>query len=504
MANQAKKTWYDVIIVGGGLAGLTCGAFLAKSGMSVLVPEKEPKPGGCCVSFEKEGFTFDLGVHFVLGAGPEGSAGKLLRALGISGLVEFVKVDPMYRAVFPDFSLDVPLEWGSYQDLLCQRFPNERQGLSRLWDEMKELYDQMYAVPDELTFWDKARFPLNFTLLANYSGKTFQAMLDDSLHDPRLKAVVSSVWPFIGCPPSRISAVYMSGLLATCFLEKAFYPKGGSGRLSQALAGALAMYGGELVTQTEVARILVKGGRACGVELVNGERLGAFFVVSASDARRTFLNLVDERYLKPGFVKKLKAMRSSFSACETYLGISLSPEETQGLSHQVFSYDSYDMDEAYQRMLSGDAQAPVSFALPSLHDPGLAPAGHGALTLLTYRPYDLVQDWSREQSRIEEEMIVQAEKVLPGLTGKIRMREFATPRTLEQRTGSFSGAPYGWDFTPDQVGIQRLQPVTPIRNLLLAGHWTTPGGGTTTAMVSGLLASKKVLRRFESQKEVML
>jgi prolycopene isomerase len=504
MANQAKKTWYDVIVVGGGLAGLTCGAFLAKSGKSVLVLEKEPTPGGCCSSFERQGFTFDVGVHFVLGAGPEGSAGKLLRALGVSGLVEFVKVDPMYRAVFPDFSLDVPLEWGSYQDLLCKRFPNERQGLSRLWDEMKELYDQMYAVPDELTFWDKARFPLNFTLLANYSGRTFQAMLDDSLHDPRLKAVVSSVWPFIGCPPSRVSAVYMSGLLATCFLEKAYYPKGGSGRLSQALAGALARHGGELVTQTEVARILVKGGRACGVELVNGERLGAFFVVSASDSRRTFLNLVGERYLKPGFVKKLKAMRSSFSVCETYLGISLSPQETQGLSHQVFSYDSYDMDEAYQRMLSGDAQAPVSFALPSLHDPGLAPAGHGALTLLTYRPYHLVKDRSGERGKMEAQMLSKAEKILPGLEGKIKVRDFSSPQTLERYTHAFSGGPYGWDFTPDQVGIQRLQPVTPIRNLLLAGHWTTPGGGTTTAMVSGLLASKKVLRRYENQKEIMV
>lgn len=504
MADQAKKAWYDVIVVGGGLAGLTCGVFLAKSGMSVLVLEKEPKPGGCCTSFEREGFTFDVGVHFVLGAGAEGSAGKLLRALGVSGLVEFVKVDPMYRAVFPDFSLDVPLEWDAFVDLLCKRFPNERPGLMRLWDEMKELYDQMYAVPDELSFWDKARFPLNYTLLANYSGKTFQGMLDDSLRDPKLKAVVSSLWPFIGCPPSRISAVYMSGLLATCFLEKAYYPKGGSGRLSQTLAGALARHGGELLTQTEVARILVKGDRACGVELLNGERLGAFFVVSASDVRRTFLTLVGERYLKPKFMSKLKAMRPSFSACEAYLGVELSPEEAQKLSHQVFSYDSYDMDEAYQKMLSGDPQAPVAFALPSLHDHSLAPAGHGALTLLTYRSYYSVKDWSGERDKMETQILTKAEKILPGLGSKIKVRDFASPQTLERYTYATSGGPYGWDFTPDQVGIHRLQPVTPVRNLLLCGHWTTPGGGTTTAMYSGLLASKKVLRRYESQKEIMV
>lgn len=504
MANQAKKTWYDTIVVGGGLAGLTCGAFLAKAGRSVLVLEKEPKPGGCCISFEKEGFTFDLGVHFILGAGPEGGVGKILRALGVANEVDFIKLDPLYRAVFPDFTLDVPSDWPAFQELLVKRFPDEASGLARLWDVMKELYDQMHSMPDELSFGDKARFPLNYTLLANFSNKAFQAMLDESLRDPRLKAAVSSLWLFLGCPPSRASALSMSGLLAACFLEKAYYPRGGSGKLPQALVSALSKHGGELVTGTEVAGILVKGGRACGVELPDGDRLGAFFVVSASDARRTFKDLVGERYLPPRFVKKINAMRPSPSVCEAYLGISLSPEETQGLSHQVFSYDSYDMDEAYKKMLSGDAQAPVSFALPSLHDPGLAPPGHGALTLLTYRPFDLVPDWPREQARIEREMIAGAEKTLPGLAGKIKIRDFATPRTLELRTHGFSGGPYGWDCFPDQVGIHRLQPLTPIQNLILAGHWTNPGGGVANAMVSGLLASKKVLRRYECHKEVMV
>jgi phytoene dehydrogenase-like protein len=54
------------------------------------------------------------------------------------------------------------------------------------------------------------------------------------------------------------------------------------------------------------------------------------------------------------------------------------------------------------------------------------------------------------------------------------------------------------------VGIQRLQPVTPIRNLLLAGHWTNPGGGVANSMVSGLLASRRVLKRYEAHKELMV
>jgi phytoene dehydrogenase-like protein len=105
---------------------------------------------------------------------------------------------------------------------------------------------------------------------------------------------------------------------------------------------------------------------------------------------------------------------------------------------------------------------------------------------------------------MEAQMLSKAEKILPGLEGKIKVKDFSSPQTLKRSTHAFSGGPYGWDFTPNQVSIHRLQPVTPIQKLLLAGHWTTPGGGATTAMVSGLLASKKVLRRYERQKEVML
>jgi Phytoene dehydrogenase and related proteins len=77
---------WDVIVVGGGIAGLTSAAYASRSRLKVLLLEKNEKCGGLVNSFEKDGFVFDGGVRALENAG---IIIPMLRDLGIE--IEFLK-----------------------------------------------------------------------------------------------------------------------------------------------------------------------------------------------------------------------------------------------------------------------------------------------------------------------------------------------------------------------------------------------------------------------------
>ena len=99
---ENEKTKYDVIIIGAGLGGLTCGALLAKSGLKTLIIEQHSIPGGYCTSFKRKGFIFDSAVHFTEGLSPGGRLHEILKDLGVEKEIEVYKLDPLARYFFGD------------------------------------------------------------------------------------------------------------------------------------------------------------------------------------------------------------------------------------------------------------------------------------------------------------------------------------------------------------------------------------------------------------------
>src|SRR3990170_1777727 len=134
---------YDVIIIGAGIAGLVCGAFLAKSGKKVLIIEQHSIPGGYCTSFKRKGFIFDAAVHHIGGGGKWRVVGRGLKELDIN--INFLQLDPMDSINFPSFSIDVPAEIDDYVDLLKKRFPSESEKLSLFFKEFIGLYRATFS-----------------------------------------------------------------------------------------------------------------------------------------------------------------------------------------------------------------------------------------------------------------------------------------------------------------------------------------------------------------------
>jgi prolycopene isomerase len=497
---------YDTIVIGAGIGGLTCGATLAKNGLNTLILEQDSRPGGYCTSFKRKGFIFDSAVHYIQGAGNNGFVHQILKSLDIDTKIEFRRMDPLYRLVLPDESIVVPADLNEYINLLSKKFPSESKGIFDLFSTIRKLMAEMPRVPEKFNIWDLASFPFKFPLLYKYNRKTFEEMMSDFITDGRLKSIIAGNWLCLGLPPSKISALLMSAFIYSAHILGHYYPIGGTQGFADILAQAFMQYHGSLRCKSKVSKILIEDGSVTGVETSEGEKISAKAVISNADARLTFNSLIEPINLSRKFLDRVNTMELSMSCALAWLGIDFDPRTVGANESEVIYYSSYDYDEIYKECQNGRFESACLVCLPSFMDPKLAPAGSHIVSVFCLASYDYASQWRTKKGKrgieysflkeeVQNRLTMLAEKVVPGVSKSVIVKECATPITLERYTLNSRGAAYGWANSPAQSSRGRLQPQSPIRGLYLAGHWTTPGTSTAVAAISGRRTAELIIKQ---------
>jgi hypothetical protein len=97
----AMPELYDYVIIGSGMAGLTVGSLLARSGKSVCLLEAHEHPGGCAHSFPIGHYTFCAAVHYIFFCGEGEPVYNFLKKIGLHESVTFTRLDPEGSTGFP-------------------------------------------------------------------------------------------------------------------------------------------------------------------------------------------------------------------------------------------------------------------------------------------------------------------------------------------------------------------------------------------------------------------
>lgn len=480
---------YDAVVIGAGIGGLACGALLAKNRRSVLVVEQSSQPGGCCASFEHGGYLFDKGICYLMGCEPGEAIYEILEELGLRQKIELVKMEPAIRIIGSDYELRIN-STESLEHRLIRLFPMEAMSIREFVAECRATTAEMERFfkksLDLMNIWQKMAFMVTFFLryrrMMKYMKKSWQEVVDSFFKDAKLRAIVLSTYPYNGLGA-------MAGVMMVLGNTDGFYyPKGGLQALADLLSNGLREYGGDLALDTMVSKIIIEGDRAAGVELSDGRRVKARYVVSNVDARQTFQKLVGEERLPLKFRRELDELPLSPSAFIVSLGVRLN------LKAMGFDgvYNIYNPGDDIDELFGTDPEkCIVSINMHSIIDPAQAPDSTTAVQLVAMLPYDMVKDWRAAEEAIADKLIASAEKVIPRLSEHIICKHIISPLTFEQSTLNSQGAPLGWQLTPG--GKMRSQK-TPIKNLYQAGHWTFPGGGVSHVVISGRNAAQLVLR----------
>lgn len=495
MNHEGSKSAYDVVIVGGGIGGLTAGAFLAQAGKQVLVVEQEERAGGYAREFQHGAYSVNPALHLIMGCGPAGPSGQglidsALRQLGVREHCEFVTVDPFYRVKLPDLQLDVPAARDAYLEVYQRAFPEEAKGLGELVSLCSQIYQEFVRFPMTPRWQDYALMPARFPKHFRYANATLGSVLKRFLSSPRSKAAYAALWPYLALPPLRVTFLQWATMMASYTEEGAFYCRGGFQGLVDALAGGLANHGGELVLGTRVTKIHAASSAVKGVSLENGQEITAPVVISNTDARTTFQDILDPDQVPSRYMRRLGQLEPSLSVLGIHLATDLDVHSL-GVP-KVTMIAPWDLDSAYTDALDGKVSG-LGMHVPTICDESLAPPGEHLVILQALVPSE-ADDLSPAASvQFAAALFELAESVLPGLRNHVTFVEGRSEESQQSYPLHRIGPMYGWAASPQQVGPRRLPNKTPVEGLFLTGHWTQPGHGIWTVVLSGINVARLVL-----------
>jgi prolycopene isomerase len=344
-------------------------------------------------------------------------------------------------------------------------------------------------------------FPTEFPFLFKTFNRSWGDIVDSRLKNPKLKAIVSSLWVYYGLPPSKLSPYYYAMPTYGYLKHGGYYPRGKSQKISDSFEKYIEDHGGEIILKSRVKKILTKDNIAYGVVTEDGNEFTAKVVISNANAFDTFNKMLDDKDVLKDYLAKLNKLSVSLSSFQIFLGLKKDLIKEIGITDtEIFYNTTYDFDADYDLMKKAEVEnGGYSITLYDNVYKGYSPEGKNTLNIMSLQGFehwekyqddyfkDNKDEYNKEKNRMADILIDKVEStLLPGLRDSIEVKEIGTPLTNIRYTSNYRGAIYGFDQTIDNSGQNRLGHSTPIKNLYLSGAWTKPGHGYGGVIYSGL------------------
>lgn len=521
---------YDVVVVGGGIAGLTASAYIARAGKSVLLLEKQHKVGGHVGSFEQNGFIFDHGIRSIESSG---IVFPMIRQLELP--VEFVHSAVSLGITDRMISVESKASLEDYSRLLKDLYPESSADIDAILREIVKIMQHM----DILYGIDNPLFLDSFSDLKYVIGTLLPWAFRYLLSMPRVAKLDKPVDEYLHKFTDNqmlidIIAQHFFKKTPTFFALSYFtlyldynYPKGGTGAFPQALRKYVEKHGGEIKTNTSIGKIDAQGRTVTDLD---GNSYGYRKLIWAADMKALYngmdLDALTTQDFRNRIVQKqeeLAPKEGGDSIFTLYMAVDLPPSYFSQKSnpHLFYTPRKEGLSQAQLRSMDkGDLfdwlRANFQFntfevSIPVLRDPSLAPEGKTGLIVSTLFDYALAayleeMGWYEEFKQFSEGLIIEilSESLYPELPGHIIEQFSSTPITIERRTGNSGGAITGWAFTNEPIpAVHEMKQITKsvqtiVPDIYQAGQWTFSPSGLPISVLTGKLAADAAIKSINS------
>jgi len=462
------------------MGGSACGAILATHGFRTLVLEKNPRVGGSCSFYEKDGFHVDMGTHMFI-RGNKGPFGECTRRLGLGTPLKFRHARKMVW--FRGFNMNVqsPADPRMFPLFMLTAFYQSGLPLASIPVMARMFYDILTMPPNEIEKWNHRTID---DFMNRYTKDTF-------VHG----AVGFLLGLYFILPTWQASAGESIWNLQHFFRDNNLgYPQGGAVAIPRAFLKGAEHHGAQVMTRAPVEKILIENGRAKGVRLKDGTEFLAPVVVSTSSVKDTMLRMAGREHLSGAYIEWVNSIKGSYIAVQIKVGLRKRVTDVgcvcggYPLTIGRREINRAKLLETFQQMDSGvlPKYTPIYCPIPSNFDPSLAPPDHQIITACAVAPTTDVKLRDGEQAWMNS-LRTALYEMIPGVRENIVFEDTFSVRAIAGWIGKSSGAAVTTAQTPDQVGEQRPGHRTPVRGLYLAGDCAGGRGvGTELACQSGM------------------
>jgi all-trans-retinol 13,14-reductase len=480
---------YDALVIGSGIGGLTAAALLTETGRRVAVLEQHYTAGGATHSYERAGYDWDVGLHYVGDMGAKTALRRVMDFLTM-GQLEWAPMDAHFDRFFiGDRVVDAVAGRAEFRDNLLAHFPREAEAidryialLDRVWRGMRA-FSMARTLPPWMALlagpWLRRKLPPGL-------GRTTWEVLSELTQDRDLIAVLTGQWGDYGLPPRRSSFV-MHAMVARHYMHGGYYPVGGAWRIAALAGPRLRKTGGEVFTYARVEQILVPDGRARGVRMADGHEIACDCVISDAGVANTFGHLLQPEVAREhGLDKLLTEVKASAGHLCVYIGLEATAAELGLPKTNFWIYPDNDSDAAVARFLADPGgEFPVVYvSFPSAKDPDFERRrpGKATIEIIAPVPYEVFAPWAGTiwgkrgadyealKNAYGERLLEMLYAKLPQLRGRVAFREVSTPLSMQWFCGAPHGELYGLDHDVARMQARWLRPRTPVPGLWLTGQ----------------------------------
>ena len=500
--NQDTKN-LDAIVIGSGIGGLVTASQLASKGAKVLVLEKYIIPGGSGGSFKRKGYTFDVGASMIFGFGEKGYTNLLTRALkDVDESCETIPDPVQLEYHLPNnFNLSVDKCYQDFIGKLSKHFPHEKEGIKKFYGTCEKVFNCLDSMPllsiEDPNYLFKVFFKSPFSCLGLARWLPINAgdVAKRYIKDPKLLKFIDiecfcwSVMPAIRTPMINAGMVFTDRHVGGIN-----YPKGGVGKIAEKLVSGLERLGSKIRYKANVTEILIKGNKAIGVKLTNGEKFYAKTIVSNSTRWDTFglrnqkKGLIKEDFVPKSEYKWSKKYKPSPSFVSIHLGVNKEIISKDFNCHHIIVENWDDLEKE---------KGVIFISIPTLLDSSLAPEGKHIIHAFTPSYIGEWENLSRVDYVKKKEVyylyiLEKISKIIPNIKNNISHKEIGTPKTHKKFLGRFEGS-YGPIPSKKLLGLLPMPfNTTKINNFYCVGDSCFPGQGLNAVAFSGYACAHKI------------
>lgn len=490
-----------VVIIGGGVAGLSAGIYAAMNGFDTEILEMHSVAGGQCTAWDRKNYRFDYCLHWLVGTS-KGAFHDIWKETNVLNDQTEVIDHSIHSQIIDKkgntFTIYADIEqWEKY---LLQLAPEDEKPIRKMCKTMrKSALIEPFSLPPEL------RSPIDYLkilpkmlplamVVQKYGRLTCEGYFEKlNFKSDWIKSALFSMYG-----NRNFSAMAFLFMLGWFNQKNAGYIKGGSYPLAQRMVERYLSLGGTLSYRKRVAKIIVENNQAKGVILEDGSHVEADFVISAADGFSTIYRMLDGKYIS----KEVDEAYKNWELFSPFVQVSF------GINGKYPSDTPIVLDFTPEMKIG---QTPLRFGYSLMnysYDNTMAPDGKTTMVMRFDSAWELWKDlegdaYSKEKKQIETDAIGFIEKNYPGISSHIEAIDVATPKTSVRYTGVKDAAYEGFMPTRENM-MKSLKMYLPnLQNFYMAGQWLFPGGGLPPSAQSGKWVIQLICKKMKQPFKVI-